>query len=80
MKVILEIDNATKAGRDLMAHVEQIKNQKGINVIKEVRLGAKELAKGIGRLATPNELKYVMKKAAKGKFVDFDEAINKLTE
>lgn len=78
MKVILEVDNATRAGKELMAHVAQIKNQKGIHVIKEVNLGAKELAKGIGRLATPNELKQVMKKATNSKYIDFDKGLDSI--
>jgi len=78
MKLLLEIDDKTKAGKEVLSLIRDLKKEKGIQIIREKKLTSKDLAHGIGRAATPNELKDVMLRASKSKKSDFDKAINKL--
>ncbi len=78
MKLLLEIDDKTKAGKEVLSLIKELKKEKGSQIIREKKLTAKDLAQGIGRAATPNELKDVMLRASKSKTSDFDKAIDRL--
>lgn len=78
MKHLIELDDKTRAGRELLVDVRKRSSDQGVKFIKPVKLTPKDMAKGIGRKLTDAELRKHLTRPMK-KPVDFDKAIERIS-
>ena len=78
MKYIVELDDKTPAGRELLSDVRKRLADDGVKIVKQRKLNPRDMARGIGRKLTDSELRKHLTRPMK-KPVDFDEAIEKIS-
>lgn len=77
MKHIVELDDRTPAGKELLMYVRKKAKDEGVQLVKPRRLTPRDMARGIGRKLTDAELRRHLTRPMK-KPVDFDKAMNRI--
>jgi hypothetical protein len=78
MKHLIELDDKTRAGRELLLDVRKRLADDGVKLIKPKKLVPRDMVKGIGRKLTDQELRTHLTRPMK-KPVDFDKAIDRIS-
>jgi len=78
MKHLVELDDKTTAGRELLFDVRKRLSDDGVKLVKPRKLTPRDMARGIGRKLTDAELRKHLTRPMK-KPVDFDKAIEKIS-
>ncbi len=78
MKYLIELDDRTPAGRELLFDVRKRLTDNGVKLVKTKKLTPRDMARGIGRKLTDAELRKHLTRPMR-KPVDFDRAIEKIS-
>lgn len=78
MKHIVELDDKTEAGRELLLGIRRRLKDEGVKIVKPRKLNPRDMAQGIGRKLTDAELRKHLTRPMR-KPVDFDKAIEKIS-
>lgn len=78
MKHLVELDDTTPAGREILVGVRKRLADDGVKLIKPRKLSPRDMARGIGRKLTDAELRKHLTRPMK-RPVDFDKAIERMS-